>query len=236
MRKVAIMQPYFLPYMGYFQLTQSVDCFVFLDDVNYIKKGWVNRNQILVNGAAHLFTIPLQGASQNKKINELSLSQFNDWKNAFLKNIVFNYKKSPFFSSFYPVLEELLSTEFETIAALNKASIISILHYLQLRHSHLIDSSAQYKNQELKGEERIIDICKQEKATHYHNPIGGVELYNSEKFKEHQIELFFLKPGSIQYSQNCDIFVPYMSILDVLMNVSPEETCALMNQFELIQP
>jgi hypothetical protein len=236
MKKVAIMQPYFLPYIGYFQLIYSSDCFVFLDDVNFIKKGWVNRNQMVVNGAAHMFTIPLQGASQNKKINELALANFTEWRNAFLKMVVFNYKKSPFFNSFFPVLENALAGDFDTISTLNKTSIVHVLQYLQLPHGHIVDSSSQYQNQELKGQDRIIDICLQEKATQYHNPIGGMELYHPKDFLERNMQLYFLKTAPIHYSQNCNIFVPYMSILDVLMNVSPEETCTLMNQFELIQP
>ena len=108
MKSVAIMQPYFLPYLGYFQLIHASDLFVCFDDVNYIKKGWINRNQILVNGKPHLFTIPLLGASQNKKINQIELDDFSKWRANFLKMIQFNYAKCSQYEHVFPWLENVL--------------------------------------------------------------------------------------------------------------------------------
>lgn len=106
--KLAIMQPYFLPYIGYFQLINAVDTFVLLDDVNYINKGWINRNQLLLNGKAHLFTLPLQKASQNKLINQLELSNETKWKDKLLKTIETAYKKAPQFHLVFPLISQIL--------------------------------------------------------------------------------------------------------------------------------
>src|SRR5687768_6232595 len=114
--KLAIMQPYFLPYLGYYQLVNAVDTFVFFDDVNFIKKGWIHRNQVLVNGEAHKFTIPLKDASQNKKIYEVHLSDYAAWRDSFLKIIDFNYKKAPYYENTRELLAKILfQKEYETI-------------------------------------------------------------------------------------------------------------------------
>lgn len=98
------MQPYLFPYLGYFQLIQAVDKFILLDDVNFIKRGWVNRNRILVNGKDHLFSLPLQRASQFKKINDLKLADYPGWRNRFFKTLTHAYRQA---SQYEPVMKML---------------------------------------------------------------------------------------------------------------------------------
>ena len=103
--KIAIMQPYFFPYLGYWQLMNIVDKFVIYDDVNYIKRGWINRNRILVEGKPFYIHVPVMKASQNKIINEMEVFVDSSLRKKELKTIELAYKKAPFFDSVYPLIK-----------------------------------------------------------------------------------------------------------------------------------
>jgi hypothetical protein len=232
--KVAIMQPYFFPYIGYFQLINAVDKFIIYDDVNYINRGWINRNNILVNGAAHLIQVPLVGASQNKLINEIEIVPDTKWKTKLLKTIHQSYVKAPFFNPVYTLVESVLNEETRSISALNLAAIKAVCGYIGIQ-TEIIPSSSTYTNKHLKGQERILDICKQENVTHYINPIGGITLYDKNYFSDKNIDLFFIQTKAILYKQQqISTFIPHLSILDVLMNVGKIEINELLNNYELI--
>ena len=231
--KLAVMQPYLFPYIGYLQLMHAVDKFVFFDDVNFIKKGWINRNNILVNGQAYLFSIPLKEVSQNKLINEIYLSDEQKWRSSFLKTIEQAYKKAPHYAEVYPIVEEIILSENTKITDLIYTSFVKLNAYLDIQ-TDLVRSSAIYKVEHLKGQERILEICVLEKADQYINPIGGQELYSSSIFNEKNIQLNFIKTKPIVYSQFNKEFIPWLSILDLLFFNSKEELKALLNQYELI--
>lgn len=216
--KVAIMQPYVFPYIGYFQLIAAVDKFVFLDDVNFINRGWINRNRILINKSPHLFTIPLSRASQNLLIQEVTIHAEIHWKKKLLRKIEFSYKKAPYYSSIYPRLEHLFSLDYKMISSLAMDSIISVCDYLGLSKSFMCSSKLVY-NKELKGVERIISICKVLEADTYINPSGASVLYEekNEAFKQNNLELKLLKLPDVSYSQYTKPFIPFLSIIDVLM-------------------
>lgn len=214
--KVAIMQPYFFPYIGYFQLIDAVDKFIVYDDVNYINRGWINRNNILINGRAGLISVPLQGASQNKLIKDIAPVADEKWKNTLLKTIEHNYKKAPFFSVVFNMICQVLNSNSSSISELNYKSIIMICKYLGIT-TEFVKTSEKYQNSELKGLYRILDICKKEGATHYFNPIGGTELYDRELFRKNALSLSFLKSNLEPYEQFQHEFIPALSILDVLM-------------------
>ncbi len=233
MKKLAVMQPYIFPYIGYFQLVNAVDKFVFYDDVNYIARGWVNRNNILINGEANMFSIPLHKASQNALINEVRVKDDHRWRKKFLKKIELAYKKAPFYKSVYEIVACIMDEGFDSLSELAKESIKEISGYLKI--DIVFDSSLnKYDNKLLKGQERILDICKQENATHYINPIGGSSLYSKELFSRHGIELSFIKTGDVTYEQYGNTFVPSLSIIDVMMFNSPEQIRYFLNDFELI--
>lgn len=232
--KVAIMQPYFFPYIGYFQLINAVDTFVFYDDVNFIKKGWVNRNKILSNNKVYLFTIPLVGASQNKKINEIDVLVSLKWKDKFLKNIKESYSKAPYFESTFELITGVFNGKFETISDLAVLSILHISEYLELPTMFSRSSLDFPESKELKGAERLLEICKTSNADTYINPIGGQELYDKEKFINDGVELYFLKSKEIQYKQFNNEFLPWLSIIDVLMFNSKEEIKTFLNNFNLL--
>lgn len=227
------MQPYIFPYIGYFQLINAVDKFIVYDDVSFINKGWINRNKILVNGQENTFTIPLIEASQNKLINTIAIQKKELWLPKLLKTIEQSYKKSPQFEEIFPIIQSIFQSEYSTINQLIIESTKQICNYLAIK-TQIVDSSCLYNNQHLKAQERILDICKQENCTEYINPIGGIELYNKNDFFEKDIQLYFLKTKSIEYQQFKNNFVPYLSILDVLMFNSKTEIETLLNEYELL--
>ena len=231
--KVSIMQPYFFPYIGYFQLIANSDVFVIYDDVNFIKKGWINRNTILVNNSPYLFSMPLQNVSQNKLINEIFISDLDKWKMDLLKTISSSYKKAPFYQDVYPLIEKIISFDELNLAIYIQNSIQNLCAYLNI-NTKLIMSSEIVKNNGLKGENKIIDICLQLGATQYVNAIGGFELYTKENFRVKNIDLKFIKSEDIVYQQFKNEFKPWLSIIDVIMFNSVEDTRMLLNKFELI--
>ncbi|HXD93586.1 MAG TPA: WbqC family protein, partial [Bacteroidia bacterium] len=218
----------------YFQLINAVDVFVVYDDVNYINKGWINRNYLLGTNTKQVFTVPLNKASQNKLINEIDLFEFEKFKKNFLKAIELSYKKSPYYNSVKPLLTSILSFEGLNLSSFIKNSIEILATYLNISTT-IVPSSTKYQNKDLKAQDRIIDICLKEKATSYINPIGGVDLYSAEKFSAHKISLNFIKTEEIKYKQTNVDFVPYLSILDVLMFNSQEEIQELLKKYTLVK-
>ena len=214
--KIAIMQPYFMPYIGYFQLINAVDKFIIYDDVNYINRGWINRNNILISGKPSLISIPLIGASQNKRIKDIAPVTDQKWRKTLLKTIELNYKKAPQFDVVYPMLQQLINSDAGTISDFNYKGIKTVCDYLDITTS-IIPSSEMYANNELNGQNRILDICKKGKAHHYINPTGGMELYDRESFAKEGILLSFIKSEHPHYKQFTDEFIPGLSIIDVLM-------------------
>jgi hypothetical protein len=231
--KIGIMQPYIFPYIGYFQLINAVDKFVIYDDVNFINKGWINRNRTLNNGKESLFSIPLKEASQNKLINEIEVNWDSAWKNKFLKTLEQCYKKAPFYQEILPIIEQTLNVDNEPISKVIENNLRLICHYLDIK-TEIISSSAIYQNTNLKAQERILDICLQENATQYINPIGGLELYDKDFFENENIALNFIKSKSIEYPQFKNEFVPWLSMIDVLIFNSKVKVKEFLNNYELV--
>ena len=226
------MQPYFMPYIGYFQLIKSVDVFVFYDDVNFIKGGWINRNKILINGKENLFTIPLKKASQNLLINQIKINSTDFEK--LLETIKRAYIKAPYFHDVYSLVAHVLSKQYASISDLAITSITEVLYYLNIQKEIRISSVnfAETKGQD--RAERLIEICKIVGAKKYINPIGGQELYTKQHFLMNKLELNFLKSDIVSYKQFDNDFIPWLSIIDVLMFNSPHEVNTMLDQFQLI--
>ena len=228
------MQPYFFPYLGYFQLIASVEKFIVYDDVAFIKQGWINRNRILVDGSAHTFSIPIDDLSSFRLIKDTEVNGrlFPKWKSKFLKTIDMEYRKAPHFEAARSMIERAVSVESKSIARMAVESILEVSSYLGLT-TRMILSSRGYKNEFLKGRERVIDICKKESAESYINVPGGMELYTKEDFEREGIELKFIKPVLKPYSQFGKDFCPGLSMIDVLMFNSPETCRQLVREVEL---
>lgn len=235
-KKIAIMQPYLFPYIGYWQLMNTVDIFVSYDDVNYIKRGWINRNNILMNGQSHLITLPLDGVSQNKLINEVSINEPERNKGKFLQTILMAYKKAPFFAKIYPLLEEIMLNPETNIAKLNFLSFQKIAAYLGM-NTELLISSEIVKDNSLRGDDKIVSMCRILGATQYINPIGGMDIYHNEKFDVYNMDLSFIKTdfSRISYKQFKNEFVQGQSIIDILMFNSVEKIKRMLECYELIK-
>jgi hypothetical protein len=232
--KLAIMQPYLFPYLGYFQLITAVDKFVIYDDVAFIKQGWVNRNQILLQGKAHLFSVPLQNASSNRTIRETIIStlEYPRWKEKFLRMITLAYSKAPYYDSSRSLIMDVVNCNPNSIADLALLSIQAVCNELGIKTA-IEPSSSIYENKNLQSQPRVIDICLREKATLYINPIGGQDLYSSDAFAAHGINLRFLQSRLPAYNQFRNEFVPALSIIDILMFNSRQEINILLHQFDL---
>lgn len=228
--RLGIMQPYFLPYIGYFQLINAVDKYVIYDDVNFIKGGWINRNQILLNGKAHMINIPMEGASSFKKINEIKIGKN---KEKLLLTIQQAYGKAPYYKAAFPFLTEIILYENDNLASFISNSILKIAQYLQINTEFILSSNIE-KNNELKAQEKVILICKILGATDYYNAIGGQELYSKDHFTENELTINFIKSKPIIYNQFKNQFVPCLSIIDVIMFNSQEEVSKMLYNYELI--
>ena len=229
--KIGIMQPYFFPYIGYWQLFSCVDQYVILDDVNYIRQGWINRNRILVTGKEKYINVYLQGASQNKRINEVLIGDRGKTiKN--LDTIRYAYGKAPYFREVYPLIESVISDESDNVAEYNGNILKVIGEYLG------IDTSVHYsselkKNSNLTGQDRIIEICKLLDGDIYINAIGGKKLYDRGAFAKQGIELRFLESELLIYPQFGNEFVPNLSIIDVLMFNSLNNIKEMLTRYKL---
>ena len=226
------MQPYIFPYLGYFQLINAVDKFVILDDVNYIMRGWINRNRILVNGTDFLFSIPVSKASQNKLICDCELAKGKE-REKLLATIEHSYKKAPYFKDSFEVVLSVLTTNEVNLSLWLTWQLKAICKYLEI-DTEIVDSSRLYNNGHLKGQDKIIDICRKENATTYFNSIGGTELYNSSDFKTNNIELHFLKSVPEEYPQFNLEFIPFLSIIDVMMFNDKNAIQNLLSKYELL--
>lgn len=228
--KLGIMQPYLFPYIGYFQLINAVDAYVIYDDVQYIKGGWINRNNILMQGDRKLFSIGLHEASPNKLINEISI---NDDFVKFEKTLSMVYSKAPYSGPALEVIRRIIGYEDRNLAHFSYNSLKEINAYLGIT-TKLVYSSDLHKDVALRAQDKVLAICKELGATTYLNAIGGQELYSRDAFAAQGITLQFLKTQPIEYKQYANEFVPWLSIIDVMMFNSPEEIKKLLDAYELI--
>lgn len=231
--KLGIMQPYFVPYIGYWQLINAVDMYVIYDDVNYIKGGWINRNRILVRGQSMYFNIPMLGASPFKLINEVGVNSDIKLAEKNLRAIKGAYQKAPYFNVVYPLVIDILSCGKENLASYIADSLNVICDYLGIKTEMTLSSEIS-KDCSLKGQDKVLSICDILGATEYYNAIGGKELYSYSDFSEKGIKLRFLKTDLIEYSQFDNEFLPNLSILDVMMFNSKEEIKKMLNAYAVV--
>ena len=213
--KLAIMQPYFLPYIGYFQLISSVDLFILYDNLKYTKKGWINRNRILQNNTGVVFSLPLKKASDSLNIIDRHLSpEFSRRK--LLNKFIGAYRSAPYFDDTCKILESILNHPSDNLFQYIYNSVVNLCGYLGVKTKIQISSELDI-NHELRGKEKVLEICKYTNCQHYINASGGTHLYSKEEFLLNGINLQFIKPRPLIYNQYSDPFVPWLSIIDVLM-------------------
>jgi hypothetical protein len=214
-RKIGVMQPYFFPYIGYFQLIAAVDQFVIYDNIKYTKKGWINRNRLLARGSETPFSIPLKSNSDSCNIVDKELAP--NFESQKLLNRVFDYyHRAPFFSQCFPLIEEILQSEERNLFRFLKYSIGRTCNFLDI-NTKILTSSEINIDHDLRSQDRVIAICKALNGSVYINSAGGKALYTKDSFEEYDIELKFMQTGLFEYSQHTQNFVPFLSIIDVIM-------------------
>jgi len=222
-KKIAIMQPYFFPYIGYFQLMKAVDEFIIYDNIQFSKSSWINRNRILINGKDILITIPLQKDSDFLDIRERYLA--DNWvvvRVKMLNKIREAYRKAPFFGQVFPLIQKCIEFDEKNLFKFILNSIRQVAGYYEIESKIIISSSIAH-NERLRSENRIISICKSRNADAYINPIGGLQLYTKDFFETAGILLYFLRTSEIRYRQFQNRFVPLLSIIDTMMFNSREQ-------------
>lgn len=231
--KVAIMQPYFFPYIGYFQLIAAVDVFIVYDNIKYTKKGWISRNRILQNGRDMMLSLPLKSDSDYLDVYQRELAaDFN--RDKLLNQIKCAYLRAPYFAQTFPLVEQIVRYEDTNLFSFLHYSIVKICEHLGVTTEIRVSSSIAIDH-ELKSQDKVLALCEAVGATIYVNAIGGMELYSKETFMEKGIKLKFIQSLPFEYTQFGDAFVPWLSIIDVMMfnSLDTIKTCISTN-YELI--
>ena len=226
----AIMQPYFFPYIGYYQLVYAVENFVFLDDVNFIKKGYINRNVILLQGQRHEFSVPVAKISQNRHIND---HHYTGDFTQFLSLIEQAYKKAPFFADIFPIVQSVALDSAQNVARKNANSIASVFSYLGIKRDFIFSSDVGL-DAEYKGQDRILALCQTLGINRYRNAIGGQALYDTRRFAEKSIDLKFIETKTRPYQQASAAFMPHLSMIDILMHCDKIAASHLPTEYSLV--
>lgn len=231
--KVAIMQPYFLPYIGYFQLIAAVDLFIVYDNIKYTKKGWINRNRMLLNGSDAMFSLPLRKDSDSLDVVHRQLAADFD-RTKLLNQFKGAYGRAPQFELTYPVLERIVRHEDDNLFRYIHHSIVRLCEHLGIKTEIKISSEITIDH-DLKGQDKVLSLCEAAGADTYINTVGGVELYAKYDFRIQGIDLQFIKARPFEYAQFGVPFVPWLSIVDVLMFNPLNTVRACINEnYELI--
>jgi hypothetical protein len=231
--KVGIMQPYFFPYIGYFQLIQSVDQFIVYDNIQYTKKGWINRNRILQNGKDAMISIPLKKGSDFLDIKDREISA-DFKKDRLLNQLKEAYRRAPYFAQIFPFVEQIVRYEDKNLFRFLHNSIVKTCERLGITTKICISSEVSIDHS-LKNQDKVLALCTTLGAGTYVNAIGGVDLYARDIFREKGIELKFIKSKPFEYVQFGATFVPWLSIIDIMMfnPVDTVRTC-ISTSYELI--
>ena len=253
--RLAVMQPYFFPYIGYFQLMAAADRFLLYDNLNFIRRGWVHRNRIRLKGREAIYcSVPLVGASSHVKIRDLQVNAEQDWQRKLLDLLAFNYKRAPFFSEVYALVERVVRQPATHLSGLNQNGIRAVSEYLGIMTPIHCDTAPfqrfeneaamgrsawlEHLQQELQVEDiktlRVLHICRHEKADTYINPPGGQALYSKEPFARNGVTLQFIQPRLTPYPQQGESFLPALSILDMLMHCGGDGTRQQLSDFTLL--
>jgi hypothetical protein len=231
--KLGVMQPYFLPYVGYFQLIAAVDLFIVYDNIKYTKSGWINRNRFLLNGRDETFTLPLAKGSDSLDIRDRRIAETFD-PERFLARLKGAYSRAPHFASTMALLDDVVRFDDANLFAFLHHSITRVCRHMGIDTPIRISSQVEIDHG-LTAEDKVLALCTASGATTYINPIGGQELYSKERFARHGVELKFLRSRAQSYVQFGGEFVPWLSIVDVLMFNGPAVIDATLSSgYELV--
>ncbi|MEY3787790.1 MAG: hypothetical protein RIQ94_294 [Pseudomonadota bacterium] len=209
------MQPYFLPYIGYFQLIAAVDLFIVYDNIKYTKKGWINRNRLLLNDKDVMFSLPLKKDSDSLNVCERELAaDFNP--NKLLHQFKNAYRHAPYFAQIFPLIEQIVTYDQSNLFDFLHHSIVKVCEYLGITTKIEISSSINIDHA-LKNQDKVLALCEAVSASVYVNAIGGIDLYSKETFHDKRLALKFIHSKPFEYTQFGQAFLPCLSIIDVMM-------------------
>ena len=239
--KLAIMQPYFFPYIGYFQLLNYVDLWIVFDNIQYIDKGWINRNRILhpeLKKEWQYITIPLDARKQFSKINDIKIKQEIDWRRNILGKLTFYKKKSRFSDEVLSLINNIFNTNENNLSEFVIRSIRYTADYLGIKTKILVLSNMELPLENINHPgDWALRICESIGAKEYINPVSGKDLFCNKKFKDSNIKLSFLKSKMVVYDQKRHEFIPGLSILDSMMWNSKSQLSKFINEdFDLVLP
>lgn len=233
MTRLAIMQPYFFPYIGYWQLINAVDRFMIYDDLSYIKRGWINRNRILINKSPAYITVPLHRSSSNKRIRDIDLHPEPGWQDRMIKTLEITYRRAPSYAESFPVIERLIRHQAENLSAYLAYQLRVLAAFLGIA-TEIVTPGPQSDDENMRGQQRVLEVCKREGADVYINPQGGQGLYDPRFFRRGGVDLRFLVMHPLPYKQRAGGFMPYLSIIDALMEIGPGGLKAHLDAYALI--
>lgn len=234
--KLGIMQPYFLPYLGYISLIKHTDKFILLDHVQFIRHGWIERNRILKPDAGWQYIkVPLQKHSRETKIKDVVINNELQWKNKTLAQLQHYKKAAPYFNEVIEVLQNIYTNEYKSIGDLNLEALRLTCSYLGISKPIEIFSKMSLDIDTVTvPDEWALNICKAIPGiTEYWNPPGGMKFFDKSKFSANKINLKFHKIVLIDYPQIRSTFEPGLSIIDVMMFNSVEQINLMLDSYEL---
>lgn len=234
--KLAIMQPYFLPYLGYFSLINQADTFILFDTPQFIRHGWIERNKILkMNGESFYVKVPLIKHKRETRINDIAINNAINWKEKMFAQLMHYKKKAPYYQDVILILEDLFSLETDSIVELNYNALVKICQYLGIKTPIKIWSKMNIKIEDVTNpDEWALNICKALSASAYFNPVGGMSFFDTDKYKSHDIDLKFLEIYPTIYNQFGNAFTPFLSIIDVIMFNDKDEINNMVNNFNWV--
>jgi hypothetical protein len=210
----------YLPYPGVFNKIKNADLFVFLDDAQYSNQYYYNRNRIKTPHGELMLTVPIK-KSFGQKLNEAKIENNIPWQKKHMKSLITNYNNSEFFIDYKDFFEEVYSVKWEKLHDLNMKTITYLLEKLEISTPFYF-SSKMHIREELKGSERLVEICKQLKADLYISGISGKDYLESKLFQDADIKVEYQKFEPKEYKQLYKEFIPNLSIVDLLFNLGNE--------------
>tara|TARA_Y100001937_G_scaffold39282_1_gene55882 strand:- start:1213 stop:1911 length:699 start_codon:yes stop_codon:yes gene_type:complete len=225
---VAIMQPYIFPYIGQLNLIQAVDKFVFFDDVNFVTKGFIHKNTILINEQIHTFIIPIKNKSQNTLIKDTVILDIQKFKYNFFIKLERAYKKSKFFTQGMEYVKTVLDFNSKYISDFAIYSITQFFNFLDINKDFYKSSTLSPESRGLKpASDRLIKITKMLDSNYYINGPGGFTygLYDKDHFTKNKVKLNFLQPNVVKGQE--------LSIIHLMMHNSKEQLLEKLNDYTL---
>ena len=233
--KLAIMQPYFFPYPGYFSLIKNADKWIFNDEVQMIHKGWVERNRILKqNGGWHYIRMPLVKHKYTTLIKDVRVRTHEDWQRKILAQLGHYRKSAPHYYQVISFLNEVFKKKFDCLTHQNAYLLQMTCAYIGFEMKYEVLSEMDIDFRYIKApDDWSLNICKALGYDHYLNPILGKSFYDRNKYEKNEIQLDFLRFNEPPYKQFNDEFISGLSIIDIMMFNTPDEINTMLDDFTL---